>query len=102
MGRKYTDVACCGIFVAFLTLMGSLSLYAVNSGNIVGFMAPVDGHNMQCGASPGYEDFKYLYIGNLGSTSDDASEALEETLDSAYCVRDCVSGYPPYCMGNSD
>lgn len=80
--RKYTDLVCCGIFAGFIALMGSLSIYAVNSGNLIGFMAPVDGNNMQCGATPGYEDFKYLYIGSLETT-------LSDALASAYCVRDC-------------
>jgi len=78
--------------------MGGLALYSVSNGNLVGFMAPVDGHNMQCGASPGYEDFKYLYIGNLGNEE----KNVTETLNSAYCVRECTGGYPPYCMGNAD
>ena len=63
--RRCTDVLCCIIFMVFLTGMGFCTSYGYAEGNPLKLVAPIDGDENICGVTPGYEDYQYLFIGDL-------------------------------------
>lgn len=60
-----------------------LVVYSCIKGNLKDLIAPVDGDLKMCGASPGYEDFKYLYITKLEDKS------IKEIFSTGVCVHEC-------------
>ena len=63
--RRCTDIFCCGVFILYLVLMLICTIAGKTVGNIEKFFAPIDGESHICGFDPGYEDYKWLYIGNI-------------------------------------
>ena len=63
--RRCTDMLCCLLFLVFLGGMGFCTYWGYANGNPGKLIAPIDGDEHICGVSPGYEDYQYLYIGDL-------------------------------------
>ena len=83
--RKCTDALCCIIFLAFLTGMGFCTSYGYAAGNPNKLIAPIDGDRFICGVSPGYEDYPYLFIGDIHSAVENPTNMFEFGI----CVDEC-------------
>jgi hypothetical protein len=51
------------IFIVFLVALGYVASIAFNTGNPEYLVYPFDKAGNQCGHTPGYEDYPYIYIG---------------------------------------
>ena len=63
--RRCTDVFCCLLFLVFLSGMGFCTYYGYHNGDPSKLVAPIDGDRHICGVSEGYEEYPYLYIGDI-------------------------------------
>ena len=66
--RKCTDVLMGLFFLAFLGLMGFMTIFGYVNGMPGELLAPVDTQLQICGYSAGTENMPYLYIYNIEST----------------------------------
>ena len=55
----------CIIFAVFLTGMGFCTSWGYMNGNPHKLVAPIDGDGNICGVTPGFEDYHYLFIGDI-------------------------------------
>ena len=76
------------IFLAYLGCMGFLGWYGHANGDPNKLIAPVDGALNLCGFTPGFEDYKKLYITDFSSLN------INEIFSSAVCVKTCPQEYP--------
>jgi len=67
------------LFLVFLVALGYVAFVAFNTGNPKYLAYPFDSNKQQCGYSPGYEGYPYIFI-----TEYDASLIF-------VCVKDCPS-----------
>ena len=87
-GRGCTDPLCLLLFLAFVGSMGYLSYYGHQHGDVERLVAPVDASLNLCGVTPGYEEYKKLYI------TDFATPNINAIFDSALCVKACPTEVP--------
>jgi len=83
--RRCTDLLCCIVFLAFLGGMGTATVYGYINGNPGKLIAPIDGNEMICGYSPGYEDYPKLYIDDIT----DAANNPTTVFSYGVCVKSC-------------
>jgi solute carrier family 44 (choline transporter-like protein), member 2/4/5 len=80
--RSCTDILCCLLFVAFITLSMFFFSTMSKEGDITKFMRPVDFDGNQCGQLDA-ENYPFLFFGRLN-----VSEFLNP-LENVVCVRKC-------------
>ena len=75
--RRCTDIFWCGFFILFLVIMLINTIAGLIVGNVTKFFAPIDGESNICGFTPGFEDYQWLYIGNI-------TDAFNTTQNESY------------------
>ena len=83
--RRCTDVLCCLLFVVALGGMVTCAYYGIANGKPRNLIAPIDGDRNICGVTPGYEDYKYLFIGDISQ----GEKNLDNIFDYGICVQAC-------------
>lgn len=63
--RGCTDCLCYLLFIVFLGAMMGCSGYGYIYGSPGKLLAPVDGDGNFCGYSPGFENYRYLFIWDI-------------------------------------
>lgn len=84
---KYEQRGCTDIpfLIVFWIGMGAMLFLGVDGlmkGNPAKLLAPLDGDDMFCGVSPGYEEYGQLFIPLKGAN-------LLKLFESAVCVKEC-------------
>ena len=85
--RKCTDVFMCIIFAVFIGGMGFCTSWGYANGNPNKLIAPIDGDGNICGVTPGYEEYEYLFIGDIHAVVE--SPATVHTFHYGMCVKSC-------------
>lgn len=60
--RRCTDLLCCILYLAFWAGLIVIAVVAFTRGNPDYIIYPFDSTGSQCGISPGYQNFKYVYF----------------------------------------
>lgn len=86
--RRCTDVFMCIFFCIFLGGMGFCTAYGYANGDPNKLIAPIDGDGNICGVTPGYEDYGYLFIGNIDTLAHNLGGGTS-TFHYGICVEGC-------------
>jgi len=62
--------------------MGFATKFGLENGKIYKLLAPIDGGSKFCGITPGYEEYKYLYLRNLMGNP-------VSVFKNSVCVKEC-------------
>ena len=76
---------CCLLFTVALGGMVTCAYFGIKHGKPRDLIAPIDGDGKICGVTPGYEDYRYLFIGDITKGGKD----LDEIFDYGICVQEC-------------
>ena len=77
--RKFTDILCAIIFMAYLVLMVYISIHGFAKGDLDKIAQPFDSDGNPCGEGD-FGDYHYLYINDPTST---------DFSDNTVCVKKC-------------
>ena len=80
--RKFTDIICAVIFLAYIVFMFYMAIYGWSQGDLDKVAQPIDSSKNECGKGD-FSDFRYLYIKDPAS-----AKFMENTVCIVECPRE--------------